>query len=48
MVAEFAPGGEVSRVIQEGHFRYREGAEFEERAGWADQLCRSRDLLSAG
>jgi lipopolysaccharide export system protein LptA len=26
MVAEFAPGGEVSRVIQEGHFRYREGA----------------------
>ncbi|MGA3125075.1 MAG: LPS export ABC transporter periplasmic protein LptC [Candidatus Korobacteraceae bacterium] len=25
MVAQFAPGGEVSRVIQEGHFRYREG-----------------------
>jgi lipopolysaccharide export system protein LptA len=24
MVAQFAPGGEVSRVVQEGNFRYRE------------------------
>ncbi len=26
MVAQFAPGGEVSRVVQEGNFRYREEA----------------------
>ncbi len=25
MVAQFTPGGEVSRVVQEGNFRYREG-----------------------
>ncbi len=26
LVAQFAPGGEVSRVVQEGNFRYREAA----------------------